>query len=33
VTIGIVGFIADRILLFVRRRLLVGQLAATEFRS
>jgi ABC-type nitrate/sulfonate/bicarbonate transport system permease component len=32
VTIGMIGFIADRLLLAVRRRALVGQLAATEFR-
>jgi len=32
VTIGIVGFVADRLLLLARRHLLVGQLAATEFR-
>ena len=31
VTIGIAGFVADRLLLLARRRLLVGQLAATEF--
>ncbi len=32
VTIGMIGFAADRLLLAVRRRALVGQLASTEFR-
>lgn len=32
VTIGMIGFAADRLLLAIRRRALVGQLAATEFR-
>ena len=32
VTIGMIGFVADRLLLAVRRRALVGQLAVTEFR-
>jgi ABC-type nitrate/sulfonate/bicarbonate transport system permease component len=31
-TIGLLGFLADRTLLAVRRRMLVGQLAATESR-
>ena len=31
-TIGMIGFVADRLLLAVRRRALVGQLAVTEFR-
>jgi ABC-type nitrate/sulfonate/bicarbonate transport system permease component len=31
ITIGVIGFLADRFLLLVRNRLLVGQLAATEF--
>jgi ABC-type nitrate/sulfonate/bicarbonate transport system permease component len=33
ITIGIIGFSADRILLAIRRRLLVGQLAVTEFQQ
>lgn len=32
VTIGMIGFCADRVLLAIRRRALVGQLASTEFR-
>lgn len=32
VTIGAIGFLADRLLLMVRQRALVGQRAATEFR-
>ena len=32
VTIGMIGFAGDRLLLAIRRRALVGQLAATEFR-
>jgi ABC-type nitrate/sulfonate/bicarbonate transport system permease component len=31
VTIGVIGFVADRVLLLIRNRLLVGQLMATEF--
>jgi ABC-type nitrate/sulfonate/bicarbonate transport system permease component len=31
VTIGVIGFAADRVLLLIRNRLLVGQLMATEF--
>ena len=30
ITIGLIGFVADRLLLVVRRRVLVGQMAATE---
>lgn len=33
VTIGIIGFAMDRLLLAVRRRVLVGQLAITEFKQ
>lgn len=33
VTIGLIGFLADRLLLAIRRRALVGQLASTEFRT
>lgn len=33
VTIGMIGFLADRLLLAARRRALVGQLASTEFRT
>jgi ABC-type nitrate/sulfonate/bicarbonate transport system permease component len=31
ITIGVIGFAADRLLLLVRNRLLVGQMAGTEF--
>jgi ABC-type nitrate/sulfonate/bicarbonate transport system permease component len=31
ITIGVIGFVADRVLLLVRNRLLVGQLMGTEF--
>jgi ABC-type nitrate/sulfonate/bicarbonate transport system permease component len=31
VSIGVIGFAADRLLLLIRNRLLVGQLMATEF--
>jgi ABC-type nitrate/sulfonate/bicarbonate transport system permease component len=33
ITIGIIGFTADRLLLAVRHRLLVGQLVSTEFQQ
>jgi len=32
ITIGVIGFAADRLLLLVRNRMLVGQMAATEFQ-
>ncbi len=31
ITIGVIGFAADRLLLLVRNRLLVGQMVGTEF--
>jgi NitT/TauT family transport system permease protein len=30
ISIGLIGFLADRVLLFVRGRLLIGQTLATE---
>ena len=33
VTIGLIGFVADRLLLMIRARALVGQLGHTEFRA
>jgi ABC-type nitrate/sulfonate/bicarbonate transport system permease component len=33
ITIGVIGFTTDRLLLILRRRMLVGQLAMTEFQQ